>query len=90
MATTIRLTRMGRSKRPFYRLVVADSRMPRDGRFLDMIGTYDPLQSTALIKIDEEKVLYWLSKGVTLSDTVRQILTKSGVIKKFNEMKHAS
>lgn len=91
MATTIRLTRMGRRKRPFYRVVVADSRMPRDGRFLDILGIYDPLvQPSSLIKLDEEKALYWLTKGVQMSDTVRQIFSKSGVIKKFREMQKVS
>lgn len=87
MATTIRLTRMGRKKRPFYRVVVADSRMPRDGRFLDILGTYAPLIEPPAIDIDESKALYWLSKGAKASDTVRQLLRKSGIIKKFNEIR---
>lgn len=85
MATTIRLTRMGRKKNPFYRVVVADSRMPRDGRFLDILGTYDPLIEPPAIKLDESKALYWLTKGAQVSDTVRQLLQKSGIMKKFNE-----
>lgn len=89
MAATIRLTRMGRRKRPFYRVVVADSRMPRDGRFLDIVGTYDPLIEPPSIKIDEGKALYWLSRGVQVSDTVRDLLRKSGVLKKFEEAKRA-
>ncbi len=87
MAATIRLTRMGRSKRPFYRLVVADSRMPRDGRFLEILGTYDPLQAVPLMKVDEGRAIYWLTKGVQMSDTARDILKKTGVIKKFTELK---
>lgn len=85
MAATIRLTRMGRQKRPFYRVVVADSRMPRDGRFLDILGTYDPLIEPPVIKIDESKALYWLTKGAQVSDTVKSLFKKSGVMKKFNE-----
>lgn len=90
MAATIRLTRMGRRKRPFYRLVVADSRMPRDGRFLDILGTYDPLQSVPLMEVDEGRALYWLTKGVQMSDTARDILKKTGVIQKFAELKKTS
>lgn len=87
MATTIRLTRMGRRKRPFYRVVVADSRMPRDGRFLDILGTYNPLIEPPDVKIDEGKALYWLAKGAQASDTVKQLFKKSGVMKKFNEVR---
>jgi len=90
VATTIRLTRMGRKKSPYYRVVVADSRMPRDGRFLDILGTYDPLVDPPGIKIDEVRALYWLTKGAQVSDTVRQLLKKSGVIKKFNEVRKTS
>lgn len=87
MATTIRLMRMGRRKRPFYRVVVADSRMPRDGRFLDILGTYNPLTEPPEVKIDEGKALYWLTKGAQTSDTVRQLFKKSGVMKKSNEVR---
>lgn len=90
MATTIRLTRMGRRKRPFYRVVVADSRMPRDGRFIDILGVYDSLAETPVIKIDENKALHWLSKGAQVSDTVKQLFMKSGVMKKFNEIRKTS
>ena len=87
MATTIRLTRMGRKKMPFYRVVVADSRMPRDGRFLEILGTYDPLKEPPVIRIDEERALFWLNKGAQASDTVRQLFKKSGVLKKFKELR---
>jgi len=87
VATIIRLTRMGRKKRPFYRVVVADSRMPRDGRFIEILGVYDPLAETPVIKIDENKALNWLSKGAQVSDTVKQLFKKSGVMKRFNEIR---
>jgi small subunit ribosomal protein S16 len=85
MAVKMRLRRMGRRNRPFYRLVVADSRYPRDGRFIDQVGHYDPLHDPAEVVIDEEKVMKWLGNGVELSDTVRSILSKEGVLKKWHE-----
>jgi len=81
---------MGRKKRPFYRVVVADSRMPRDGRFIEILGVYDPLAETPVIKIDENKALNWLSKGAQVSDTVKQLFKKSGVMKRFNEIRKTS
>ena len=81
MAVRIRLRRMGTHKKPFYRLVVADSRSPRNGRFIDMIGTYDPLKNPAGIQIDPAKALDWLKKGAIPSDTVKTILSKVGVMK---------
>jgi small subunit ribosomal protein S16 len=81
---------MGRKKSPFYRVVVADSRMPRDGRFLDILGTYDPLIEPPAIKIDEGKALYWIARGAQVSDTVRQLLRKSGIVHKFSEVRKAS
>ncbi|HQA50796.1 MAG: 30S ribosomal protein S16 [Syntrophomonadaceae bacterium] len=83
MATKIRLRRMGAKKRPFYRIVVADARSPRDGRFIEEIGYYDPTTTPATIKIDEEKALKWLTNGAKPSDTVKSILQKQGVIAKF-------
>ncbi len=83
MAVRIRLKRMGAKKRPFYRLVVADSRSARDGRFIDTVGSYDPLTEPAVIKVDEEKALEWLQKGAQPSDTARALLKKSGVMEKF-------
>jgi small subunit ribosomal protein S16 len=85
MTVKMRLRRMGRRNRPFYRLVVADSRYPRDGRFIDQVGHYDPLHDPAEVVIDEEKVMKWLGNGVELSDTVRSILSKEGVLKKWHE-----
>ena len=85
MAVRIRLRRMGKKKTPFYRVVVADIKSPRDGRFIENIGTYDPLKDPVQIDIEEEKALYWLSKGATPSDTVRSLLSKIGVMKKFDE-----
>jgi small subunit ribosomal protein S16 len=75
----IRLKRMGAHKKPFYRVVVADSRTPRDGRFIEEIGTYNPLKDPAEIIIDTEKAQKWLSNGAQPTDTVRALLKKSGV-----------
>ena len=75
----IRLKRMGAHKRPFYRVVVADSRTPRDGRFIEEIGTYNPLKEPAEIKIDVEAAQKWISNGAQPTDTVRALLKKSGV-----------
>ncbi|NLT20067.1 MAG: 30S ribosomal protein S16 [Syntrophomonadaceae bacterium] len=83
MATKIRLRRMGAKKRPFYRLVVADARAPRDGRFIEEIGFYDPATEPATIKIDEEKALKWLSDGAKPSDTVKSLFQKQGIMTKF-------
>ncbi|OPX86714.1 MAG: 30S ribosomal protein S16 [Pelotomaculum sp. PtaB.Bin104] len=77
----IRLKRMGAKKKPFYRIVVADSRSPRDGRFIEEIGIYDPLKNPAVISINEERALEWLKKGVQLSDTARALFNKAGVLK---------
>lgn len=87
MAVKLRLKRMGAKQRPFYRVVVADSRFPRDGRFLEVVGTYNPITKPAEVKIDEEKALYWLSKGAQPTETVKNILSKEGIIKKFAESK---
>ena len=77
----IRLKRMGAHKKPFYRVIVADSRTPRNGRFIEEVGTYDPLKDPAEIKIDAEKAEKWLSTGAQPTDTVRALLKKSGCIK---------
>lgn len=87
MATRIRLKRIGAHKAPFYRVVVSDSRSPRDGRFIEEIGTYNPLTTPALVNIDEEKALKWLSTGAQASDTVRNLFSKIGILKKFHESK---
>jgi small subunit ribosomal protein S16 len=78
----IRLRRMGRRNRPSYRVVVADSRSPRDGKFIDIIGHYDPLTDPATISIDGEKALKWLKEGAQPTDTVRSLLSKLGIIDK--------
>ena len=87
MAVKMRLKRMGAKKAPFYRVVVADSRSPRDGKFIALIGTYNPLTTPAEIKINEEAALEWLNKGAIPTDTVRNILSKAGIMKKFHESK---
>jgi small subunit ribosomal protein S16 len=83
MATRIRLRRMGANKRPFYRVVVADQRSPRDGRFIENIGKYHPLNDPSLIEIDEERAMHWLRVGAQPSDQVRTLLTKVGIWEKF-------
>lgn len=80
MAVKIRLRRMGAKKTPFYRIVVADSRFPRDGRFIEEIGTYNPLADPAEIKIDAEKAADWIKNGAQPTDTVKALLKKNGVI----------
>jgi len=80
MAVKIRLRRMGAKKNPFYRIVVADSRYPRDGRFIEEIGTYDPLKTPADVKIDADKAKQWIANGAQPTDTVKDILKKSGII----------
>lgn len=82
MAVKIRLRRMGAKKNPFYRIVVADSRSPRDGRFIEEIGYYDPLKNPAVIKIDETKAADWLKKGAQLTDTARALFSKAGLLAK--------
>ena len=80
MAVKIRLRRMGAKKAPFYRIVVADSRYPRDGRFIEEIGTYDPMQEPSVVKVDAEKAKKWISEGAQPTDTVKGILKKEGVL----------
>ncbi len=79
MAVRIRLRRMGTTKKPAYRVVVADSRSPRDGRFIEIIGYYNPLTDPPVLQIEKEKALAWLKKGARPSDTVRQLLARAGV-----------
>lgn len=83
MAVKIRLKRMGARKRPFFRLVVADSRAARDGAFIDTLGYYNPISEPIELEIDEEKALDWLQKGAQPSDTAKTLLTKTGVMEKF-------
>ena len=81
MAVKIRLRRMGAKKAPFYRIVVADSRYPRDGRFIEEVGYYDPTKEPSVIKIDEEKAKTWLANGAQLTDTVKALLKIQGIVK---------
>jgi small subunit ribosomal protein S16 len=87
MAVRIRLKRMGAHKAPFYRVVVSDSRSPRDGRFIEEIGTYNPVAQPAAVNLDEEKALKWLQDGAQASDTVRNLFSKAGIMQKFHESK---
>ena len=81
MAVKMRLKRMGAKRRPFYRIVVADSRFPRDGRFIEEIGYYNPIENPAVVKVDKEIALKWLNNGAMPTDTVRDILSKEGILK---------
>ena len=80
MAVRIRLTRFGRKKKPFYRIIVADSESKRDGKFLDVIGTYDPLKDPALITINNEKLQDWLGRGALPTTTVKSLIKKSSTV----------
>ncbi|MBQ9228551.1 MAG: 30S ribosomal protein S16 [Eubacterium sp.] len=80
MAVKIRLRRMGAKKAPFYRVVVADSRYPRDGRFIEEIGTYNPMRDPAEIKIDADKAKKWIANGAQPTDTVKSIFKKEGIL----------
>ena len=82
MAVTLRLRRMGKKKQPFYRIVAADQQMPTDGRFLEIVGTYNPLTNPAKVDLKAERVKVWLTKGAQPTDTVRSILRKHGFFKK--------
>ncbi|XMB87050.1 30S ribosomal protein S16 [Mycoplasmatota bacterium WC44] len=88
MAVKLRLQRFGSKKRPFYRVVAADSQAPRDGRFIEIVGTYDAVKQPATVKINEEKALSWLNNGAKPTDTVRSLFSKEGIMKKFHEQKH--
>lgn len=87
MAVKLRLKRMGSKKAPFYRVVAADSRSPRDGRFIETVGTYNPIKEPAEIKIDEEKAMKWLSEGAIPTDTVRDLFRSQGIMEKFHNSK---
>ncbi|HLR10768.1 MAG TPA: 30S ribosomal protein S16 [Sporosarcina sp.] len=87
MAVKIRLKRMGAKKTPFYRIVVADSRSPRDGRQIETVGTYNPLTNPVELKIDEELALKWLQNGAQPSDTVRNLFSDQGIMEKFHNAK---
>lgn len=79
MAVKMRLTRMGTKKKPFYRIVIADSEARRDGRFIEIVGTYNPLKDPAEVTLKDERVRYWLGEGVIPSDTVRSLLKKNAI-----------
>lgn len=85
MATKIRLRRLGAKKSPFYRIVVADSRAPRDGRFIEELGYYNPRTSPEEIKLDDEKALHWLQTGAQPSETVKSLFKKTGLWKKYRD-----
>ncbi|NLG82114.1 MAG: 30S ribosomal protein S16 [Bacilli bacterium] len=87
MMVKLRIQRLGAKKRPFYRIVASDSRFPRDGRFIEIVGTYNPLTSPAEVKIDEEKALKWLNNGAQPTDTVRSLLSRVGIWEKFKNQK---
>ena len=87
MAVKLRLKRGGSKQRPFYRIVAADSRSPRDGRFIDSIGTYNPIPAEYEVNIDEEKAMYWLTNGAQPTDTVRNLLSQKGIMAKYAESK---
>ena len=88
MAVKIRLKRMGAKKTPFYRIVAADSRSPRDGRYIEIIGTYNPVAEPAKVEINEELALKWLQTGAKPSDTVRNLFSNQGIMEKFHNLKN--
>ena len=87
MAVKLRLKRMGSKRAPFYRIVAADSRSPRDGRIIETVGTYNPTKNPAEVSVNAEVALKWLNDGAQPSDTVRNILSKEGIMKQFHESK---
>ena len=87
MAVKLRLQRMGSKQKPFYRIVAADARSPRDGRFIETVGTYNPIKKPAEVKVDEALTLKWLNNGAIPTDTVRSILSKEGIMAKYAEAK---
>jgi small subunit ribosomal protein S16 len=80
MAVKIRLTRLGTKKKPYYRLVAADTEAPRDGKFLEVLGSYDPMKDPAAVTLHKEKVQHWLGKGAMVSESARAILKKEGLL----------
>lgn len=87
MAVKLRLKRMGSKQKPFYRIVAADSRFPRDGRFIETVGTYNPIAKPAEIKIDKEVAIKWLNNGAQPTDTVKVLLKNEGILKEFASSK---
>lgn len=88
MSVKIRMRRMGSKRKPFYRIVVADSRMPRDGRFIEEVGYYNPLTNPDEVKLEEDKIFEWLEKGAQPSDTVRSLLSKVGLMTRYHDAKY--
>ncbi len=88
MSVKIRMRRMGSKRKPFYRIVVADSRMPRDGRFIEEVGYYNPLTNPDEVKLEEDKIFEWLEKGAQPSDTVRSLLSKAGLMTRYHDAKY--
>ncbi len=87
MAVKLRLKRMGAKKAPFYRIVAADSRSPRDGRFIEQLGYYDPKTDPATVVLKEEEIMKWLENGAQPTDTVRSLLSHAGIMQRFSEKK---
>lgn len=87
MAVKLRLRRMGKKKRPFYRIVAADSRAPRDGRFIELVGTYDPISKPMNVDLKEDRIMYWLQNGAQPTDTVKNLFQKKGVWLKWHLVK---
>ena len=87
MAVKLRLKRMGGKQKPFYRIVAADSRFPRDGRFIETVGTYNPIAKPAEVKIDKELAIKWISNGAQPTDTVKALFKKEGILKEFADAK---
>ncbi len=87
MAVKLRLKRMGGKQKPFYRIVAADSRSPRDGKFIELVGTYNPIKGQEVVTVDEEKALKWLNNGAEPTETVRSIFSSQGIMKKYADSK---
>lgn len=88
MSVKIRMRRMGAKRKPFYRIVVADSRAPRDGRFIEEVGYYNPVSQPKELKLDEDKIFEWLKKGAQPSDTIRSFLSSAGLMAKLHDEKY--
>ncbi len=87
MAVKLRLKRMGSKQKPFYRIVATDARSPRDGRFIETVGTYDPIKKPAVVEIDEEKAIKWLNNGAQPTETVKSLFKTKGINQKYAESK---
>lgn len=90
MAVKIRLTRYGAKKNPYYRVIAVDSREKRDGKYIELLGTYNPITKPATVNLDEEKIIKWLGNGAIPTDTVRDLLSKAGIMKKIHDNKTVS